>query len=206
MVDEIREGWHPVRSHPFVPRPAKRRLGVCIKCYGRDLARGTPSTRARLLAVSPRSRLASPGTQLTMRTFHMAVQRRWWDSSFLEASFEGKVQNPQPFDCSQLGRQPRCHWSATWSIAIVDASGKGRSAHRITYGSRVLVDDGDTVRRGQRLAEWDPYTRPFMTEVEGTVAFEDMVDSISVSETTDESTGITKRVVIDWRSNDAARC
>ena len=85
-------------------------------------------------------------------------------------------------------------------IAIVDAGGKERTSHRVTYGARVLVDEGDTVKRGQRLAEWDPYTRPIMTEVEGIVAFEDMVDSISVQETTDEATGITKRVVIDWRS------
>ena len=71
----------------------------------------------------------------------------------------------------------------------------------MTYGARVLVDDGDKVKRGQRLAEWDPYTRPILTEVDGVVAFEDLVDRVSVSETTDESTGITKRVVIDWRAN-----
>jgi DNA-directed RNA polymerase subunit beta' len=70
----------------------------------------------------------------------------------------------------------------------------------VTYGSRLHVDDGDKVKRGQRLAEWDPYTRPVLTEVAGTVAFEDMVDGLSVQETTDEATGITKRVVIDWRS------
>ena len=74
----------------------------------------------------------------------------------------------------------------------------------LTYGSRLLVDDGDKVKRGQRIAEWDPYTRPILTEVAGTVEFEDLVDGISVTETADESTGITKREVIDWRV-DAAR-
>src|SRR5690606_13826270 len=72
--------------------------------------------------------------------------------------------------------------------------------HRVAYGSRIYVDEGDKVKRGQRVAEWDPYTRPMLTEVEGTIAFEDLVDGVSVQETTDESTGITKREVIDWRS------
>ena len=83
---------------------------------------------------------------------------------------------------------------------ILDEAGKERASHRVTYGSRIFVDDGDKVKRGQRIAEWDPYTRPILTEIEGHVGFEDLVDGISVQETADESTGITKREVIDWRS------
>jgi DNA-directed RNA polymerase subunit beta' len=86
-------------------------------------------------------------------------------------------------------------------IVIVDRDGTERAVNRVTYGSRVLVNDGDMVQRGQRLAEWDPYTRPILTEVDGVVDFEDLVDRVSVLETTDESTGITKRVVVDWRAN-----
>ena len=86
-------------------------------------------------------------------------------------------------------------------LVIVDTDGTERAVNRITYGSRLHVDEGDTVKRGQRLAEWDPYTRPVLTEVDGFVGFEDLVDRISVIETADESTGITKRVVIDWRAN-----
>src|SRR5690606_20318681 len=86
------------------------------------------------------------------------------------------------------------------AVVIKDGAGKERATHRLTYGSRVYVDDGDKVKRGQRIAEWDPFTRPILTEVGGTIAFEDLVDGISVQETTDESTGITKREVIDWRS------
>jgi DNA-directed RNA polymerase subunit beta' len=86
------------------------------------------------------------------------------------------------------------------AVQILDERGVERSSQRVAYGSKILVDDGDKVKRGQRLAEWDPYTRPMMTEVEGTVHFEDVVDGISVLEATDESTGITKRQVIDWRS------
>jgi len=86
-------------------------------------------------------------------------------------------------------------------IAIVDSDGTERSVNRVTYGSRLHVDEGDIVKRGQRLLEWDPYTRPVLTEIDGIVEFEDLVDRVSVSETADESTGITKRVVTDWRAN-----
>ena len=80
------------------------------------------------------------------------------------------------------------------AIIIMDAKGNERATHKLGYGSRLLVDEGDTVKRGQRIAEWDPYTRPILTEVDGTVAFEDVVDGVSVNEVIDEATGITNRV------------
>ncbi|MGE3150756.1 MAG: DNA-directed RNA polymerase subunit beta', partial [Pseudorhodoplanes sp.] len=89
-------------------------------------------------------------------------------------------------------------------VAVVDADGTERASHRIQYGARLKINDGDTVKRGQRIAEWDPYTRPIITEVEGTVGFEDLVEGQSISETLDESTGIAKRVVTDWRTSTRA--
>src|SRR5207253_9420064 len=86
-------------------------------------------------------------------------------------------------------------------IAVLDPDGTERAVHRIQYGARVLVEDGDKVTRGQRMAEWDPYTRPILTEVEGTIGFEDLVEGQSMSEALDESTGIAKRVVTDWRTS-----
>ena len=86
-------------------------------------------------------------------------------------------------------------------VTVLDPDGTERAAHRIQYGARVLVSDGDTIKRGQRIAEWDPYTRPILTEVDGVIGFEDLVEGQSMSETLDESTGIAKRVVIDWRAN-----
>src|SRR5512136_1601771 len=85
-------------------------------------------------------------------------------------------------------------------VAVVDPDGTERAHHRIPYGARMRVEDGDKIKRGQRIAEWDPYTRPILTEVEGDIAFEDLVDGLSMSEALDESTGIAKRVVIDWRT------
>ena len=86
------------------------------------------------------------------------------------------------------------------AVAVVDQDGTERAVHRIQYGARLKVDEGDKVKRGQRIAEWDPYTRPILTEVDGTVAFEDLVEGQSLTESIDEATGIAKRVVIDWRT------
>ncbi|MDA4843874.1 DNA-directed RNA polymerase subunit beta' [Hoeflea poritis] len=173
--------------------------GICATCYGRDLARGTPVNIGEAVGVIAAQSIGEPGTQLTMRTFHLGGTATVVDQSFLEASYEGKVKikNRNILRNSEgnlvaMGR--------SMSIQILDAQGVERSSQRVAYGSRIFVDDGDKVKRGQRLAEWDPYTRPMMTEVSGTVEFEDVVDGVSVSESTDETTGITKRQVIDWRS------
>jgi DNA-directed RNA polymerase subunit beta' len=121
------------------------------------------------------------------------------DSSFLEASYEGKVEIRNRNVVRNSDGQQMV-MGRNMAVLILDEAGKERATHRVTYGSRIFVDDGDKVKRGQRIAEWDPYTRPILTEIEGKVAFEDLVDGISVQETADESTGITKREVIDWRS------
>ncbi|MDY6962701.1 MAG: DNA-directed RNA polymerase subunit beta', partial [Pseudomonadota bacterium] len=173
--------------------------GVCSICYGRDLARGTPVNMGEAVGVIAAQSIGEPGTQLTMRTFHLGGTATVVDQSFLEASYEGTVQvkNRNMLRNSDgvlvaMGRN--------MSVALLDERGIERSSQRVAYGSKLFVDDGDKVKRGQRLAEWDPYTRPMMTEVEGIAQFEDVVDSVSVTESTDESTGITKRQVIDWRS------
>ena len=176
------------------------RVGVCAKCYGRDLARGTPVNQGEAVGVIAAQSIGEPGTQLTMRTFHLGGTAQVVDTSYLEASYEGKVELRN----RKVVRNSEGHlvvMGRNMAILIKDENGKERASHRITYGARIFVDDGDTVKRGQRIAEWDPYTRPIMTEVEGYIGFEDMVDALSVTETTDESTGITKRQVIDWRAN-----
>jgi DNA-directed RNA polymerase subunit beta' len=173
--------------------------GVCGVCYGRDLARGTPVNMGEAVGVIAAQSIGEPGTQLTMRTFHMGGTAQVVDQSFLEASYEGtiEIRNRNIVRNSDgvliaMGRN--------MAIIIRDEKGEERATQRVTYGSKIMVDDGDKVKRGQRLAEWDPYTRPIMTEVEGTAQFEDLVDGLSVQESADEATGITKRMVIDWRS------
>ncbi|MEX0346995.1 MAG: DNA-directed RNA polymerase subunit beta' [Rhizobiaceae bacterium] len=175
------------------------KTGVCGTCYGRDLARGTPVNIGEAVGVIAAQSIGEPGTQLTMRTFHMGGTAQVVDQSFLEASYEGKVTIRN----RNIVRNSEGHLIAmgrNMAVVISDGSGKERATHKVTYGSRLHVDDGDKVKRGQRIAEWDPYTRPILTEVGGKIAYEDVVDGVSVQETADESTGITKREIIDWRS------
>ena len=176
------------------------RLGVCAACYGRDLARGTPVNQGEAVGVIAAQSIGEPGTQLTMRTFHIGGTAQVVDNSYLEASAEGKIEirnrnmvKNSNGDLIVMGRN--------LAVAIVDANGKELSSHRVNYGASLLVDDGDQILRGQRIAEWDPYTKPVLTEVAGTVSFEDLIEGVSVAETTDEATGFTKRVLVDWRSS-----
>jgi DNA-directed RNA polymerase subunit beta' len=174
--------------------------GVCAKCYGRDLARGTPVNHGEAVGVIAAQSIGEPGTQLTMRTFHIGGAAQISEQSFIESNFDGKIR----FKNKNVVRNSDGELIAmgrNMAIVVVDQDGTERAVHRVQYGSRLRVEDGEKIKRGQRLAEWDPYTRPILTEVEGTVGFEDLVEGQSMSETLDESTGIAKRVVIDWRTS-----
>ncbi|AHB49308.1 DNA-directed RNA polymerase subunit beta' [Hyphomicrobium nitrativorans NL23] len=173
--------------------------GVCGKCYGRDLARGTPVNIGEAVGVIAAQSIGEPGTQLTMRTFHIGGTANVVDSSFIESNFNGtvKIKNRALVKDGQ-GRM--IAMTRTMAIVIVDQSGKELSTHKVQYGARVHVDEGDEVKRGTRLAQWDPYTRPILTEASGKVEFEDLIDGASVREQTDEVKGSTNRVIVDWRA------
>ena len=174
--------------------------GVCGKCYGRDLARGTPVNMGEAVGVIAAQSIGEPGTQLTMRTFHIGGAAQIADQSFIESNFEGvvKIRNRH---LSRNSEGDLMVMARNVAVVIVDAEGQERAVHRIQYGARLKVDEGDKVKRGQRIAEWDPYTRPILTEIDGVIGFEDLVEGQSMAETADESTGITKRLVTDWRLN-----
>src|SRR5512143_1405730 len=178
------------------------RNGICAKCYGRDLARGTPVNMGEAVGVIAAQSIGEPGTQLTMRTFHLGgvASAKVVDQSSLESNFDGtvKIKQRNVVKDSQgrlmvMGRNT--------AIVLLDEDGTERTVHRVPYGTHLRVDDNVKVKRGDRLAEWDPYTRPVLTEIEGTVDFEDLVEGVSVSERRDESTGITNSVIIDWRAS-----
>lgn len=196
VIEEARIQSIRIRS----PLTCDMRQGTCAACYGRDLARGTPVNMGEAVGVIAAQSIGEPGTQLTMRTFHIGGTAQVVDSSFLEAGAEGKIAIRNP-NVAKVEGGKLVVMARNVSLAILDAEGKERATHKVTYGSKLLVKEGDSVRRGQRLAEWDPYTRPILAEVEGEVVFEDLVDGASVAENTDEATGFTKRVVIDWRSS-----
>jgi DNA-directed RNA polymerase subunit beta' len=176
------------------------RNGVCSKCYGRDLARGTPVNLGEAVGVIAAQSIGEPGTQLTMRTFHIGGTAQVVDSSFIESSFAGKIKirnrNIQRDSQGRLVAMTR-----NMAVIVTDEDGKELATYKIIQGAHLKVDEGDTIKRGQRLAEWDPYTRPILTEVDGLVDFEDLTEGLSVNEQTEETTGITHRVIIDWRAH-----
>jgi DNA-directed RNA polymerase subunit beta' len=173
--------------------------GVCAKCYGRDLARGTPVNIGEAVGVIAAQSIGEPGTQLTMRTFHLGGVAQTVDQSFLESNFNGraKIKNRAVVKDSQgrliaMGRN--------MAFVISDQSGKELAVQKIPYGAQMHVDDGDEVKRGARLAQWDPYMRPILTEVDGVADFVDLVEGVSMKEQTDEMQGTTNRVITDWRA------
>ncbi|MES0402208.1 MAG: DNA-directed RNA polymerase subunit beta' [Hyphomicrobium sp.] len=174
--------------------------GVCGKCYGRDLARGTPVNIGEAVGVIAAQSIGEPGTQLTMRTFHIGGTANVVDQSFIESNFNGtvKIKNPA---VAKDGQGREISMTRTMSIVIVDQSGKELATHKVPYGARVHVKEADTVQRGTKLAQWDPFTRPILTEVSGKVDFEDLIEGASVREQTDEMKGTTNRVIIDWRAS-----
>jgi DNA-directed RNA polymerase subunit beta' len=176
--------------------------GVCAACYGRDLARGTPVNMGEAVGVIAAQSIGEPGTQLTMRTFHIGGAAQISEQSFIESNFEGTIRIKNR-NISRNSDGDLICMTRNMGVIVVDQDGTERAVHRIQYGARMKVDEGDHVKRGQRIAEWDPYTRPMLTEVEGSTAFEDLVEGQSMSESLDESTGIAKRVVIDWRTGAA---
>ncbi len=174
------------------------KIGVCGACYGRDLARGTPVNIGEAVGVIAAQSIGEPGTQLTMRTFHIGGTAQVAEQSFFEASNEGTVRVIGPTVVGSDGALVIMSRNTTVSVLV---DGKERETYKPPYGARLRVKDGDTVKRGQRLGDWDPYTTPIITEVAGKIRAEDLVDGLSIREEVDEATGIAQRVVADWRTS-----
>jgi len=173
--------------------------GVCVKCYGRDLARGTAVNLGEAVGIIAAQSIGEPGTQLTMRTFHIGGIAQGGSQSFQEAGQPGRIEfrNPNVLENAAgelvvLGRNMQ--------IAIIDENGIERAAHKLSYGSKLFVRDGAQVKRGDKLYEWDPYTLPIIADRAGRAKFVDLINGLSVREDTDDATGMSQRIVTDWRS------
>ena len=172
--------------------------GVCGKCYGRDLARGTSVNIGEAVGVIAAQSIGEPGTQLTMRTFHIGGAAQVAGQSKIEASYDGKIKivnrnvvKNSDGELIAMGRNMQ--------LVIMDPKGQERAAYRITYGARIKVDDGSAVKRGDRLAEWNPNALPVLTDTDGIVRYEDIVSGVSMREVSDEKTGVTNKVIMDSR-------
>jgi DNA-directed RNA polymerase subunit beta' len=173
--------------------------GLCGKCYGRDLARGTVVNIGEAVGVIAAQSIGEPGTQLTMRTFHIggAVQRGAEQSS-IEAAFDAtvRIKNRSVVVNSDgipvaMGRNSE--------LTLLDEAGREKARHRLPYGAKLLADEGKVVKKGDRLVEWDPYTLPVITEKDGFAHYQDLAEGVSMREVLDEATGISSKVVVDWK-------
>ncbi len=177
------------------------RNGVCGRCYGRDLARGTEVNIGEAVGVIAAQSIGEPGTQLTMRTFHIGGTAQVAEQSSIEAAYDGeaKIENRNVVKNSE---GQLIVMSRNCEVLVFDDQGRERARHRVPYGARLLVDDGHKIKRGDRLGTWDPFTRPIITERDGFVAYRDLVDGVTMKEVVDEGTGLSSKVVVDWRSQE----
>ena len=174
--------------------------GCCSNCYGRDLARGTKANMGEAVGVMAAQSIGEPGTQLTMRTFHIGgAAQRGAEQSSIEASLDGTVEISHENTVTNsdgvaivMGRN--------MEVSIKDAKGAEKASYRLQYGAKLLVKNGAKVKAGEKISEWDPYTMPIITEKDGIANYFDLVDGVSLSEQVDEATGIASKAVIDWKS------
>ncbi len=194
LIEEIGIQAIKIRS----PLICETRMGVCGKCYGRDLARGTPVNIGEAVGVIAAQSIGEPGTQLTMRTFHIGGAAQLNEQSGLEAVSDGTLHyRDLRTIVDKHGRTVSL--SRNGEIAVVDKDGRERAADRLPYGAYVLFADGAKVKKGDKIAEWDPFTMPVITENPGVVKYQDLVEGQTLAEQVDEATGISQKVVTEFR-------
>jgi DNA-directed RNA polymerase subunit beta' len=178
--------------------------GVCGKCYGRDLARGTRVNVGEAVGVIAAQSIGEPGTQLTMRTFHIGgAATGSSEKSNVEAPFDATIKLLNEVTVKN-SEGTAIVMARNTELLLLDAKGKEKARYRIPYGSKLLATDGQKVSKGYIMAEWDPFTLPIITEVDGIVAYADLIDNITVRDQMDEATGIGTKVVTDWRAQPKA--
>ncbi|MDB4051383.1 DNA-directed RNA polymerase subunit beta' [Planktomarina sp.] len=174
--------------------------GICAACYGRDLSRGTQVNQGEAVGIIAAQSIGEPGTQLTMRTFHIGgVAQGGGQQSSQESSQPGKVSLE---NASLLKNSAGEYLSLTRNMVtkILDVGGAEIASYKVDYGSKMLVKDGQTIKRGEKLFEWDPFTLPIIAEKKGTAKFVDLVIGIALRDETDDATGMTQKIVSDWRA------
>jgi len=173
--------------------------GVCSKCYGRDLSRGKMVHVGEAIGMISAQSIGEPGTQLTMRTFHVGGTAQIKQDSQIVSKNEGtlKIINTNLLEDSKknlvvMGRNTQ--------LSIEDDKGNQIALYKIPYGSKLFFQNDDKIKKNSKICEWDPYTTPVIAEKSGIVSYVDLIDGVSLAETTDDATGISSKSVIDWRS------
>ena len=189
-----RSGVQRVRIRSVLTCESRR--GCCIKCYGRNLATGRPVEIGEAVGVIAAQSIGEPGTQLTMRTFHIGGTARLEESSKHEARQDGTIKYLE-LQTVKSRKGERIAMNRNGSITIVDDRGREAARYQIVYGAHILVEDGARVTQDQLLATWDPFTFAILTEVAGHIKYQDLKEGVTFDEEVDEVTGQSRMVVKD---------
>jgi len=201
-VAKIRDaGIHKVKIRSVLSCQSKR--GVCVGCYGRDLARGHRVNIGEAVGIIAAQSIGEPGTQLTMRTFHIGgTVRHAQEQSTLEARNPGRVKFHNI--STVLNKEGvLVVMNRNGEIAVADETGHERERYNLVYGTHLFVKEGDRVSPGQRLAEWDIYNNPILTDVSGIVKFGDIIEGVTMQEQRDEFTGLSRKVIVQPKDSES---
>jgi len=180
------------------PLTCETRHGLCARCYGRDLGRGTPVNVGEAVGVIAAQSIGEPGTQLTMRTFHIGgAASRTAVASQVESKSNGVVRYAAGMRYVTNQRGELVAISRNGEVVVHDENNRERERHKVPYGATLLVRDGEPVQAGQVIATWDPHTRPIITEYAGRIKFENVEEGVTVARQIDEVTGLSTLVVVD---------
>tara|TARA_B100001245_G_scaffold164475_1_gene124168 strand:+ start:1 stop:2010 length:2010 start_codon:yes stop_codon:yes gene_type:complete len=173
--------------------------GVCALSYGRDLSRGKQVNIGEAIGMIAAQSIGEPGTQLTMRTFHVGGTAQIKEESQVIAHSSGiiKITNKNIIEDS---KKNKIIMGRNTQISIEDSNGRQLAIYKIPYGSKIFCENNENIKKGKKICDWDPYTLPVIAEKSGIASFMDLVDGISLAETVDDATGITSKSVLDWRS------
>ncbi|MFQ6023157.1 MAG: DNA-directed RNA polymerase subunit beta' [Acidiferrobacterales bacterium] len=179
------------------PVTCQTRYGVCAKCYGRDLGRGHLVNLGEAVGVIAAQSIGEPGTQLTMRTFHIGGAA---SGAIMESKIEVKTSGTAKLKNLKIVKHASGNYvavSRSGELVIQDAQGRDRERYKVPYGAVLSVHDGDKVTAGSVVAQWEPHTHPILTEVAGRATFTDLIEGVSVNKQTDDITGLSTYVVLD---------
>ena len=190
-------GVKSIKVYSVITCGSKR--GVCAMCYGRDLSRGKIVSIGEAIGMIAAQSIGEPGTQLTMRTFHVGGTAQIKEESAVVTLTDGtlKISNKNLIRDSKnniivMGRNTQ--------LSLEDEDGRQLALYKIPYGAKLFYEHGDKVKKGKKLCEWDPYTLPVIAEKSGLVNYMDLIEGVSLTETVDDATGIASKSVLDWRS------
>ena len=174
-------------------------FGVCAKCYGRDLARGTPVNVGEAVGVIAAQSIGEPGTQLTMRTFHIGgAAQKGTEISSIESKYDGTIKYSN-ITTAKDSSDNLINMSRSSSLSVLDDKNKERAKHRLPFGCKLKFEDNKKIKASDVLAEWDPFTLPIVAQTNGHLVFKDLEEGVTTRQIVDDSTGLSSNIVIDWK-------